>query len=462
MPTATPTLQSLRPRRSERGTVLIVTLLVLAMLALGVGSYLSLNLNTARLARSNYQQNACFHLAEAGAEEAVWSFNRAHAHSPDAWSGWTVQGSAAWRRFGDFDFGGDTKGTIQVYVHNTSPAAGSKPRAVALAQVAASGLPASSRMLEITLGRRSYFAAGIVARETVKFAGTNTTVDSWNSDPDNNPSTAPVPYAPGVRNDRGSVATMAVQNSAMLVNHAEIWGHVATGGAAPEVGANGSILGADSPPDLQIDPARVSTDFSADLPVLVSPVDGTPLAKIGSTLGITGQATKWRCNSVSLSGNETLTILGDVTLVLTATVGSAMDVTGKAAIIIPDGSSLTLYAEADIKIAGKGVANANHRPSTFRLNGTNAVSGGQSVHVAGNGALKAALYAPNADVQINGNGDVMGAVVGRSVTFTGNAAFHYDESLAHEEDDTPFGVTRWRELTDASARAAWEPVFAGW
>jgi hypothetical protein len=452
--------RSVRRIRSQRGTVLIVTLLVLAMLALGVGSYLSLNLNTSRLARRSYQQNAAFHLAEAGAEEAVWSFNRAHAKQPDAWAGWTVQGAAAWRRLEDFDFGGGTQGAVKIYVNNTSPAAGSKPRAVALAQVGSAGLPANTRMIEITLGRRSFFAAGIVALNTVKFAGTNTTVDSWNSDPDKDPVTPAVPYSEAVRNDHGSIATTAVQNSAMLVNHADVWGHVATGGGALEVGTNGSVLGADSPPDVQIDPARVSTDFSADLPVLGAPLDGTPIVSVGATLGTEGQATKWRCHSISLSGNQTLTVLGEVTLILTATVGNALDVTGNASIIIPEGSTLTLYAEADIKIAGQGLANANSRPASCHLIGTSPT--GQSVHVAGNGVLKAALYAPNGDVQINGNGDVMGAVVGRTVTFTGNAAFHYDESLAYESEDAPFGVTRWRELTSAADRAAWDAVFTGW
>jgi hypothetical protein len=442
--------------------VLIVTLLVLAVLALGVGSYLSLNLNTSRLARRSYQQNAAFHLAEAGAEEAVWSFNRAHAKQPDAWAGWTVQGAAAWRRFDDFDFGGGTRGLVKIYVNNTSPAAGTKPQAVAFAEVGSDGTTANTRMIEITLGRRSYFAAGIVALSTVNFAGTNTTVDSWNSDPDNNPATPAVPYSADVRNDRGNIATAALQNKAMLVNHADIWGPVATGGAAPEVGVNGSVLGADSPPDIQIDPARVTTDFAADLPVLGAPLDGTPLISVGATLGTKGQATKWRCNSISLSGNQTLTILGDVTLVLTASVGSALDVTGNASIIIPAGSSLVIYAEADIKIAGKGLANANSRPATCRLIGTSTVPGGQSVHVAGNGALKGALYAPNANVNINGNGDVMGAVVGHSVTLTGNAAFHYDESLAYEGEDAPFGITRWRDLTNAADRAAWEAAFSGW
>lgn len=447
---------------SARGTVLIVTLLVLALLALGVGSYLSLNLNTARLARRSYQHNAAFHLAEAGAEEAVWSFNRAHTQNADAWLGWHTQGSAAWRRFEDFDFGGGTQGTVKVYVDNTGPLAGAKPHVVALAQVGTTSLPAVSRMLEVTLGRRTFFAAGIVARQAVKFAGTNTTVDSWDSDPDQDPATPAIPYSADVRKDGGSIATTAVQNNAMLVNHADVWGHVATGGGAPEVGANGSVLGADSPPDVQIDPARVTTDFTSDLPLLGAPLDGTPIVKIGATLGVSGQATKWRCSSLSLSGQDTLTILGDVTLVLTATVGSAVEVTGKAEIIIPEGSSLTLYAEANIKIAGNGLANANPRPASCRLYGANPVVGGQTVHVAGNGALKAAIYAPNAEVAINGNGDVQGAVVGHTVVFTGNAAFHYDESLAREDANAPFGVTRWRELTNAAERAAWEPHFAGW
>jgi Tfp pilus assembly protein PilX len=455
-------LDSASPAYPSRGSVLVVALLITAMIALTLGSYLSLNLSSSRLARSSYQQNAAFHLAEAGAEEAVWSLNRTQAQAPDAWNGWSTQGAAAWRKFAGFDLGAGATGSVKVYVNNSSPSATDKPLAVALATVVASGVPASSRMIELTLGRRSYFSSGIVARETVRFAGTNATVDSWNSDPDQDPSTPPVPYGPDVRNDQGSVATMAVQNNAMLVNHAAVWGHVATGGAAPEVGVNGSILGADSAPDVKIDPTRVTTDFAADLPLLTAPLDGTPLASLGATLGMEGTATRWRCNSVALHGSQTLTILGDVTLILTTTVGSALDVTGNASIIIPEGSSLTVYAEADIKIAGNGLANANRRPSSCKIYGTSSSPAGQTIHIAGNGAIKAAIYAPNGDIQINGNGDVMGSLVGREVTFTGNANFHYDESLASEGEGGPFKVTRWRELSSQADRALWQPVFAGW
>ncbi len=447
---------------SARGTVLIVTLLVMALIALALGSYLSLNLSTARLSRQSYQQNAAFHLAEAGMEEALWSFNQANARNREAWTGWTVQSPAAWRKFTGFEFGGNTTGRVKVYVDNLHPTGNARPQVVALSSVESPDSPASTRMIKVTLSRRSYFSSGIVARETLRFSGRDTSVDSCNSDPDNDASTAPVPYSLTVRGDQGSIATMALQNNTMLVNQATILGYVATGGGAPEVGVNGSIRGINTPVGIQIDPTRVSTGFSADLPVVTAPLDGTTIARVGATLGTAGQATKWRCPSIALSGNETLTILGDVTLVLTAATGRALDITGNASIIIPDGSTLTLYVEGNVLIAGNGLGNANVRPATCAIWGIGAANSGQDIKVAGNGALKAVVYAPNAAVTINGNGDVMGAIVGQTITFTGNAGFHYDESLANYGDNTPFRAVNWQELDTADARRDWLGVFSGW
>lgn len=448
--------------RTARGAVLIVALLITALIALALGSYLTLNLSTARLARQSYQQGTSFHLAEAGAEEAVWSFNQANARNAAAWAGWSTENTTAWRKFTGFDLGGNTTGTIKVYVNNTSPAGAEKPTVVALAVVESPGTPPTTRMVSVTLSRRSYFANGILAKNTLRFSGLNTSVDSWNSDPDSDATTAPVAYSEAVRRDNGGVATLAVESSSMLVNQAHIWGYVATGGAEPEVGVQGSIRGANTADGVRIDPARVSTDFVADLPLVTAPLDGTLLDKVGDTLGTAGVATKWRVPSITLNGNKTLTILGDVTLVLTASTGSALDVTGNASIIIPDGSSLVVYVEGNAKVAGNGLANANRRPVSCQIWGTSTSPAGQTIQIAGNGALQSVIYAPNATTTINGNGDIMGAVVARDITFTGNAAFHYDESLANFGDNTPFGISRWRELTTAEERARWSGVFAGW
>lgn len=214
---------------------------------------------------------------------------------------------------------------------------------------------------------------------------------------------------------------------------------------------------------MQIDSTRVATDFTATFPTVTAPTDGTTITSIGSTLGTAGTATKWRCPNLSLSGKQTLTILGDVTLVLTGGSGTrALDVSGQASIVIPNGSSLTLYVEGDALIAGNGLANSNTRPGTCLIYGTSTSSTAQRIQVVGNGTLKTALYAPNADITLNGNGDIMGAAVGYTITLTGNADFHYDESLANLDSGMPFGVEEWRELTTGTQRAAQMVNFNGW
>jgi hypothetical protein len=448
--------------RATRGSVLIVALMLMVVLALGLTTYLQLNLGSARLAQRSHRQNAAFHLAEAGAEEALWSVNRAAGNSPEAWTNWTVADPGARRRFDGFDLGGNTRGDVQVHISSVNLDA-IRPTVLALASVQSPGDAPVTKMLQVTLARRARFSAGLMAKDAVSFAGNNASVDSWNSDPDGDPATAPVPYAAAVRNDRGSVASASVENLAVLLNNANVWGRVATGGSAPQVGVNGSITGRDTPAGVTLDPARVSTDFIADFPAITAPVDGELLADVGDTLGVAGTATKWRVPSIALSGSKTLTILGDVTLVLTGGSGTdVLSVTGNAAILIPEGSRLTVFAEGDIKVAGKGMGNGNVQPITLQVYGTSKSASGQVIHLAGNGALKSAVYAPNAEVRLNGNGDMMGAVVARDIKLTGNAAFHYDEALAAEGTGMPFGVVRWRELDSAAEREAHAAKFAGW
>jgi hypothetical protein len=453
-------MKSFQPRL-RRGSILMIAMLVAALIALVLGSYLNLNLSTERFASRTFYNNASFNLAEAGAEEAVWSFNRLTNGASDGWTAWSSNGNDAWQKFDGFTFGGGATGSVKVYVENYSPPAGSvSPKVIALASVAPGTDPPVTKMIELTLSRRSHFASGLVAQDSITFNGNNASVDSWNS----GSASSPVPYSAAVRNDHGSVASASVQNTAMLVNQADIWGYAATGGAAPQVGVNGSIRGATTPVGVRIDPNRVSTDFSINLDAVTAPSGGTTIGPItgNATLGTLGAATSWRCTSISLSGTQTLTILGQVTLVLTAASGAdALDLTGKATIHIPTGSSLTLYAEGDIKIAGNGLGNDNVQPITCQFWGTNGSAAGQNIELAGNGALAGVVYAPNAIVKINGNGDIMGSVIAYDIVIVGNAAFHYDESLASYGDGS-YGVTQWREITTGAERGSYLPLFNGW
>lgn len=453
-----------RSRRRNRASVLIVALVVAALIAVGLASMLNLNLTSSRLAKRTLHSFAGLNLVEAGVEEGAWSINRAAGGDTAAWTGWTQSSGAAWRKFSDFDLADGSAASVKVYVNRFDPPVGAQPKIVALAAIARTGETPVTKMLEVTLRRRSFFANGIVAKDSLVFSGTNPSVDSWNSDPDNNPATPAVDYSAAVRVDHGSVASGSGAVDALKINHAQIWGYASTGGAAPKV-LTGTIRGSTTPVGVTVDPTRVATDFNADFPAITTPTGGTLIPMISGTtsLGTAGTATTWRCPAIILAGTDTLTIQGDVTLVITAPSGSdGVKIAGLAEIVIPNGSSLSLYTESNVRIAGNGVTNGNVQASSFAIWGTNTSPSGQDFDIVGNGTLRSVVYAPNAAVSVNGNGDVMGSIVGRDITFTGNAAFHYDEALAETGATAPFGIAKWRELTNAADRAAYDPVFSGW
>ncbi len=441
-------------RGNRRGSVLIAAMLVTALLALVLGSYFNLTLTSSQQTRRTFDRNAAFHLAEAGIEEAVWSYNQTLAGSATAWSGWTTDGIAAWRKFTDFTVTSGSKGQVKVYANATAPTGHTRPVILAEAAVQTADNAPITQMIEVTLRRRSYFGNGLTALRSLVFRGSRTSFDSWHSDPDRNPATPPVNYSTAIASDRGGIASAARDDSALLVTNAKIYGYVATAGAEPQVGPNG-LIGPFNTADGVVDATRVATDFNATFPIIAAPTGGTWVSPLGATLGVTGQTTRWRTAQINLSGKKTLTILGHVTLVLTAPAGTkAIDITGAAAILIPEGSSLTLYAEGDVHIAGQGLGNTNIQPGTFKLWGGNTTGIGQAISITGRGALRAVVYAPNGDVTIHGNGDMMGSIVARDITLTGNAAFHYDASLADLVDHAPYGPGSWRLITAPAERRA--------
>ncbi len=450
------------PFRERRGSVLIITMLLMAVLALVLGSYFNLSLTSSQQTRRIFDRNTAFHLAEAGVEEAVWSYNQVLAGVPDGWSDWNTDGVAAWRKLTDFSLTPGSSGSVKVYASNITPTKTNQPVILAESTVQTGNTAPVTQMIEVTLRRRSFFANGLTATRKLLFRGSRTLFDSWASDPDQDPSTAPVEYGTAIRSDLGGIATGASDDSDLLLRHAEIHGFVSTAGAIPHVGDDGFIGPFGTAPGV-VDPSRFATDFNADFPVISAPTDTSFIYPLGSTLGLVGQATRWHTPFIKLFGFQTLTILGHVTLVVTAPPGtSAIDITGFAAILIPKGSTLTIYVEGDVKISGQGLGNGNVQPASCKMWGTNITETGQVIGIRGRGSLRTVIYAPNGDVTINGNGHVMGSIVARDITFTGNAAFHHDLSLADLTDHAPFGVKDWTLVNTPDARAAKAPLLEGW
>ncbi len=79
-----------------------------------------------------------------------------------------------------------------------------------------------------------------------------------------------------------------------------------------------------------------------------------------------------------------------------------------------------------IQLSGNAVTNNSHIPGNFQL----WYGGSQNVSLSGNANFYGVLYAPQANVSMSGNGQIFGAVVGYTINNSGNAAIHFDESLA--------------------------------
>ena len=473
-------MKTLPHHRSSRGSLLIVAMILCAVIGVSIASYLSLARTGMQISDRGLYNNAAMNLAENGLEQAVYALNKTVADPTYNWSGngWTLSASNARQKW-TTSFGANASGETRTFVYGYN---GVSPQIVSRSIVTLGG--SSSRTLEkwvfVQLRKTSKFSNGLVARNSVRFNGNNASVNSWNSEKndDGTPRASPVGYSDAVKNDNGSVGSISVSVDAILVQNADIWGYASTGGSQPQVGSNG-LIGPFGTSSGTVNPGHVSTDFTASLDPVASPTTGTAMAAITQsnlpmTLGTAGTTTEWRMTSISSSGNSSniLTIQGDVTITLTAAAGSsAIDLQGSASIKIAPGASLKIYAEGNINLAGNGVVNGGtslplsaadaNQPIDFQVWGTRSTTG-QTISIAGNGALSGVVYAPNADVTIVGNGDVCGSVVGNNITLSGNAAFHYDESLADMDSGNPFRVSKWQELTTSTQRqgSSYSPTFA--
>ncbi len=467
--------------RSQRGSLLIVAMIMCAVIGISLVSYLNLGRNTMVTSNRALYSYASMNLAENGLEEAVYSLNKAVADPAYVWTAnnWTTTGPSnvnARRRLPannttTYAFDQGATGFVRVYVYNYQGLAA--PKAVVRSTITLGG--GDTRTIEkwvyVQLRKTSKFSNGLVAKNSLRFNGTNASVDSWNSHSDTPTTADDIRYSAGVRLDNGSIGSISVAVGAVGVNNADIWGYAATGAGLPSVGSQGRIgpfgtgLGT-------MDMTRVSSDFTASFDPVTAPTSGSAISAISAsdlplTLGTVGATTTLSLPSITGNGSSTnvLTIVGDTTLVLTNTSGSsALSLTGNASIVIAPGAKLTIYTAGDIALGGNGIANggttaaASNNPIDFKIWGTSTTS--QSIHVAGNGALSGIIYAPNGDVTINGNGDVMGSVVANNITLTGNAAFHYDESLANFGGNNPYRVSKWKELTDATGADSRETYIA--
>ncbi|GAB5560593.1 MAG: hypothetical protein SynsKO_22400 [Synoicihabitans sp.] len=455
---------------SQRGSLLITAMLLTLAIGISLVSFLKLGQNSLEISNRAFHANASMNLAESGLEQAMWSIGKAVDGDASAWTGWTTSGSNAWRKFTGFNYDANTTGYVRVYVRNHTLSAA--PTIIARGTITPANGPSIEKWVVVSLTQRSLHVNGLVAKDTITFSGGNAVVDSYDSRLGSyNQNLGGGKFN---RYARGSAGSGSVSVNSFSLSNSSIYGNVAIGTAdysGLSVGPNG-LVGDFSAASGSVDYGRVTTDFTTNFDDAVAPTT------VGYTVGALGSTTlprggdlpaadgKFYYNSsgIGISGNASkrLNILAgtDVVIRITAPSGSTgIDVKGQASINVLAASTLEIYTEADVSIAGRGIANSND-PASFMLYSTrpSTAGGSQSIKVAGNGQLSAVVYAPNADVTMNGGGSsghIQGSVVAETIAVTGGSEFHYDEALGAMTGGNPFGVSKWAELTTAPARNTW-------
>jgi hypothetical protein len=142
-----------------------------------------------------------------------------------------------------------------------------------------------------------------------------------------------------------------------------------------------------------------------------------------------GDGTVYVNGNFNLSGQQSLVVTGKVIWY----VAGSFSITGNAFVYLSPGAKLTLYVgrtsakvSDSMTISGRGIANGTGYASNLAIYGLPSVKKGA---FSGNAAFVGTGNMPEANVTFSGNAGASGAFIGNSFTFTGNAGFHYDESL---------------------------------
>jgi hypothetical protein len=441
---------------------MIVALLLAAAIAIVLGSYLQVGRTAQDLAHRGYYANVAVNLAETGLEKAMWSLNGG------GWTGWQTSGSDRYASFSVGSYAGNTTGVVRVFVENHSPAPGTTPRILARSTITPHRGNVLEKWLEIDGMLGSSPFQGVVAQK-IEVSGGAAIFDSYRSRINGSKINwrAPIPDSSAINQGANiTIVALSTESDTVDASNSKIYGYIAVGSDevdAISLGRNAMLTGDFTAPPRTQDLSRITSDASLSLKrMTMTPGEGTLLSDEVNTSTTLVSGTYTALGGVKLNGSKNdLVIEGDVLLRVptTSLTDTIFSVGGGALIKIADGASLTIETPGNVAIAGNTVVN-DGVPGDFTIIGTrdrSLTTNRQEITLSGQGELKAVVYAPDANITLNGGGATghfFGSLVGHHVQLNGGANVTWDETLADDNRMRVWRLGRWIELTEAAERAA--------
>src|SRR5438874_844866 len=300
--------------------------------------------------------------------------------------------------------------------------------------------PQVSRRIEAIVRPVSASDQAVMSVGVVDLTNQNSVVDSYDS---SNPTKSTNGlYDPAKRQENGDIAT---DGQLIEAGNAQIFGDVATNAGTVSGAAN--ISGVERT-DFYQEPIPIGAPSWADSST--ASINGTTTIDAVATQG--SVASRYTFSSISLSGNKTLTIAGNPNgsqTYIEIYVTGDISVSGTGQIVIQPGVTAKIYFAGNADISGNGVMNSNNQPGDLMLYGIQPpMNSSEHVSISGNSQITASIYAPGHDVTVNGggtNGHVYGSIVGKTVTMTGVSNLHYDERLGSTGIINNYKIVSWFE-----------------
>jgi Tfp pilus assembly protein PilX len=440
-------------QKREQGSILIVTLTLGVILALASVSYLLLVGTQKTVVTRSQTWNAALPMAEAGVEEAMaqvnsqvvfggyqsftnfsTSTNPPQNFSPNGW------GTGTW---GSTNIFGPMSrsligGTYSVFITTNDATPSIYSSGSTTVPVTGDTI---SRSVKVATMLVRLSNVGIGAVGDIDLNGNAIFANSYNSH-DPNFSTNGV-YKSTMTTTNGDVASVG---GLVNIGNRDIDGDLYLGPTATFTANNGDVAG------------NTYTDFNIQFPpvTLPSALTSLPLtAPVWYTNSSTGN--KYFAYVFNTSGNYQ--IGGNYPIVVNAGVTVAINDTSSSVDMgklelkggINNCGTLVLYISVATTIGAAGntsaPVDAANRPENLWVFGLNNLT---EITWSGNSAFVGVIYAPNADVKLNGGGssdyDIQGSLIGKSITSNGKFSVHYDEYLSRIGPIRGYVPASWQEL----------------
>ena len=416
----------------------MLTLIMTMTIGTVVASYLGLLGSRYKVTKRSQCWNTAVPVLEAGIEEALTHLqDDANNPSANGWTLGTISGQQVYskqRTFADGSY-------FLVNIYNGAAAASNTPYIYSTGFVP---LPISSttfvsRTAKVTGTNQPLFKFAFAAISTIQLNGNGTAADSFNS---SNPALSTNgQYDPTKTSTNGNVAS--VYGPVDFGNHS-ISGSLYLGPSATTTVSSSQVSGS------------INTDFNVSFPDVVLPttswlpastttIGGITL--LGITVGGTTTYDFTTSGDYYLSGSSPIQVEPGVTV--RVRVDSTTFNPSSIHIVSSSGISgtLILYQVAGSASMGGSVTVDSGRARNFYYYGLPGVT---SITYGGSSSFIGVVYAPEANLTLNGGGNNNG-IIGASITKSINAMnghydFHFDEDLLSSGPSRGYVVTSWKEL----------------